>query len=610
MSSAKKNLQEEKFRVDLGGIVELLSRNLYSGTDVYLRELLQNGVDAITASGLLTEGRIRFVVDEHVLRVTDNGVGLTLAEAQQLLATIGGSSKRDEFGLGRSDYLGQFGIGLLSCFMVSEDIVVYSRSSDRDSRVVRWQGNSHGTWTVQEVPDDMAPVELAPLPHGTTVELRSLPGEPPFDYRGVRDIIERYGEFLPVKITIERPNSQLEALGAVSAGHTTVWEASLEAQRKWCSENFGFEPFDVIPLEVPIAGFQGVAFVASEGAHPGRTTRHQLYLRRMLLSKKVTDLLPDWAYFVRVVGNTDYLRPTASRDALFEDSLLLETREALGNCIRTWLTTLAEKDPHRFARFIALHMTGLKALAVSDAETRSLVVRSVPFETTMGMKTLEDVMANGVIRFARTDQHYRALLPIASANDLQVLNAGYAFDEEILDQLRLDHPEQRIVEVTINDVVGALIPANPSEEARFLPLLHACHQALIGQGVEVILRDFKPATIPVLFLPQAAAAAGVIEDIARQAPGESNLEGILDMLADAAQFNDQNDTSVPDAPQLVINASSPLAHQLLAAVDSRLVVAALRGLYVQALLAGNHPMDPQARAWASEVYTSLISTAL
>ena len=41
---------EEKFRVDLGGIVELLSRNLYSGSDVYLRELLQNGVDAITAN--------------------------------------------------------------------------------------------------------------------------------------------------------------------------------------------------------------------------------------------------------------------------------------------------------------------------------------------------------------------------------------------------------------------------------------------------------------------------------------------------------------------------------------------------------------------------------
>ncbi|MDO4685478.1 MAG: HSP90 family protein [Corynebacterium sp.] len=610
MSAAKENLPVEKFRVDLGGIVELLSRNLYSGADVYLRELLQNGVDAITALGGRSNGRIRFVIDGNILRVTDNGIGLDLEEAQQLLATIGGSSKRDEFGLGRSDFLGQFGIGLLSCFMVSDDIVVYSRSRSAKCGAVRWQGNSQGTWTVEEIGDDRLPAELRQLTHGTTVELRSMPGEPEFQYNDVRDLIERYGEFLPVALTIERPNSPAERVGYFAEGLPPIWEASISAQRRWCRENFGFEPFDAIPLDVPIAGFKGVAFVLSEGAHPGRASRNQLYLRNMLLSKRVTELLPDWAYFVRIVGNTDYLQPTASRDALFEDSLLLETRDALGTGIRDWLSQLAKQDPRRFARFIGLHMTGLKALAITDPETRDLVVRSVPYETTTGMSTLEGLMATGGIRFARTDQDYRALLPIASANGLQVVNAGYAFDEEILDQLRLDHPEQRIVEVTVKDIVGALIPANPSEEARFLSLIHACHQALLGQGVSVILRDFKPATIPVLFLPQAAAAAGVIEDAARNAPGESSLEGILDMLADASQLHDDGSEQASDAPQLVINASSPLAHQLLAAVDSPLVISALRGLYVQALLAGNHPMDPQARAWASEVYTSLISTAL
>ena len=614
MSKSSESLREERFRVDLGGIVELLSRNLYSGKDVYVRELLQNGMDAVTAAesatGSSVRGRIRFVVDGTTLRITDNGIGLGEAEAKSLLATIGGSSKRDQFGLGRSDYLGQFGIGLLSCFMVTDEIVVYSRSAREGARPVRWQGNARGTWTVTELGAAELPAELARLAHGTTIVLRSLPGERGFNYRDIRDLIERYGEFLPIELTVERPGTDPEPIGAFGKGRVPVWEASALTQRQWCSDNFGFEPFDIIPLDVPVAGFKGTAFVLSEGAHPGRSTRHRLYLRRMLLSNKVTDLLPEWAYFVRVVGNTDYLQPTASRDALFEDSLLLETREALGDAVREWLANLAQVDQYRFARFIGLHMNGLKALAITDAQTRDLVVRSVPFETTFGLNTLQDLMADGALRFTRTDQQYRALLPIAAANGLQVLNAGYAFDEEILEQLRLDHPEQRIVEVNINDIVGAMLPSDPVEEARFLPLLHACHQALTGQGVTVILRDFKPATIPVLYLPQAAAAAGVVEDAARNAPGESGLEGILDVLADAAQHGGSGTVSAPDKPQLVINGSSPLAHQLLAAVDSPLVVAALRGLYVQALLAGNHPMNPQARAWASEVYTSLISTAL
>ena len=133
MFKSSESLREERFRVDLGGIVELLSRNLYSGKDVYVRELLQNGMDAVTAAesatGSSVRGRIRFVVDGTTLRITDNGIGLGEAEAKSLLATIGESSKRDQFGLGRSDYLGQFGIGLLSCFMVTDEIVVYSRSA-------------------------------------------------------------------------------------------------------------------------------------------------------------------------------------------------------------------------------------------------------------------------------------------------------------------------------------------------------------------------------------------------------------------------------------------------------------------------------------------------
>ena len=121
-----------QFQVDLGGMVELLSKNLYSSADVYLRELLQNGVDAITAKGIPPEkGRIRFIVAPRQLIMTDNGVGLDKDQARELLATIGGSSKRDEFGLGRSDFLGQFGIGLLSCFLVSNEITVYAQAVDK-----------------------------------------------------------------------------------------------------------------------------------------------------------------------------------------------------------------------------------------------------------------------------------------------------------------------------------------------------------------------------------------------------------------------------------------------------------------------------------------------
>ena len=161
----------QAFQVDLHGVVDLLARHLYSGPRVYVRELLQNGVDAITARRALDPGcpatvRLRPLADGS-LAVVDSGVGLTRAEAQELLATVGRSSKRDlDLGLGREEFLGQFGIGLLSAFMVADEIELVSRSArEPDAPAVRWRGHADGSYDLTELPG-------TDLPVGSTVRIR------------------------------------------------------------------------------------------------------------------------------------------------------------------------------------------------------------------------------------------------------------------------------------------------------------------------------------------------------------------------------------------------------------------------------------------------------
>ncbi len=120
------------FQVDLRGLVDLLSQHLYSSPRVYIRELLQNAVDATTARRAIDPAApdaIRIVIDDAGLRVTDSGIGLTEADAHQFLATIGQSSKRDDLAGARREFLGQFGIGLLACFTVADQIRVVTRSA-------------------------------------------------------------------------------------------------------------------------------------------------------------------------------------------------------------------------------------------------------------------------------------------------------------------------------------------------------------------------------------------------------------------------------------------------------------------------------------------------
>ena len=81
------------------------------------------------------------------LIVRDNGIGLTADDMQRLLSIIGSSSKRDDFA--GTDFLGQFGIGLLSCFLVADSIEVVSRSArEPDAPTVRWVGLSDGTFAI------------------------------------------------------------------------------------------------------------------------------------------------------------------------------------------------------------------------------------------------------------------------------------------------------------------------------------------------------------------------------------------------------------------------------------------------------------------------------
>lgn len=156
--------------------MDLLSHHLYSSPKVYLRELLQNAVDAITARRAEqpdAPARVRLFAEGGALRVEDSGIGLTEADVHNLLATIGRSSKRDDGGIQevRSDFLGQFGIGLLACFVVAERIRVVSRSARTPhAPPVEWTAADDGSYTVRTLPD-----EARPEP-GTTVHLVARPG--------------------------------------------------------------------------------------------------------------------------------------------------------------------------------------------------------------------------------------------------------------------------------------------------------------------------------------------------------------------------------------------------------------------------------------------------
>src|SRR5512139_108289 len=254
------------FQVDLRGLVDLLSHHLYSSPRVYIRELLQNAVDAVTARQRLDPGApsaIRITVGEAGsgsgpgLRIEDPGIGLTEADVHRFLATIGRSSKRDDLEGARQEFLGQFGIGLLACFTVAERIRVRTRSAaDPAAPVVEWLAASDGTYSVRTLDSTAKDTLSAP---GTVVELTPRAGADRwFDPDLVIELARDFGSLLPYEVTVES-----RATGDAGAGRivrTTespaVWDIAYDspaarrsALLSYGAKALGFEPLDVIELD-------------------------------------------------------------------------------------------------------------------------------------------------------------------------------------------------------------------------------------------------------------------------------------------------------------------------------------------------------------------------
>jgi molecular chaperone HtpG len=596
---------ERSFQVDLHGLVDLLSNHLYSSPRVFVRELLQNAVDAITARKEFVPdvtGSIRIELvsgrrgDPATLSITDDGIGLTLKEAETFLATIGRSSKRDDVGALRQDFLGQFGIGLLACFVVAEEIVVISRSTTRDGPAVEWRGRPDGTYTVRELSGTVSP--------GTQVFLRSRPSAAEwFEPETVAELVRSFGGHLPVPITLSLDGAAEPITGPFP------WERQYAASEvrdrellAMGSEQFSAGMMDAFPLRSAAGGVEGIGFIAAASLSPVSRPAHRVYLKRMLLSDRLEVLLPDWAFFVRAMVNVTELRPTASREQLYDDERFQQTREELGRSIREWLVHLAADDPDRLRRIVEIHFLGLKALAVHDDEFLGLFADWLPVETSVGRMAIGELRRRtSAIRFSRSDAEFHQLAQVAGAQGLPIVNGGLVYDAELVERLPEVFPDVTVHAIDATDLIDGFSVLELDDQVSVTPFLRIADAVLQPLGCEPEIRRFEPVALPALLSTPASTM------FRREI--ERTREATTDLWASIVDDFLSQQEARSEAAQLCFNHANPLIRRLIASTDREVVANGVGVLYVQALLLGRHPVSERELALMSSSIGRLLEWA-
>lgn len=611
-------MHEQAFQVDLRGIVDLLSHHLYSSPRVFVRELLQNAADALTArTAQAPDAAARVllvpadVAADGRLHCIDSGIGLTPDQAGRFLATIGSSSKRDDLGFARTDFLGQFGIGLLSCFLVCDEIEVLSRHAS-GSPLVRWCGRSDGAYTVETLPGDLPPGVPAPLGEdladgdlpgpagapgacGTWVSLTPRPGaEEWMSGEQVLALAAEFGQMLPWEVRVARRGATrppcVTRTPPWETGHLTAGETQAL---------LGVRPLALLPVSVPEADLRGHAVIVGQPTSPSAQQSHSVYVKGMLVGRTVDALLPEWAFFVRCLVNADQLRLTASREGLYEDDLLEHVRVSLGEQVRRWMLRTADIDPTRFEAFLDLHALAVKSVACTDDELLTAMLPWLRFETTLGTMTLPQVSrAMGVVRYTTSVDEFRQIAPVAAAQGVGVVNAGYAFDAALVGRLPLVDADTRIEAIVPGDL-DAHIRAVPEDVALSLrSFLATAREVLDRVDVDVELREFDPVTLPALVLDDRDS---LHRRATRQAAENDDVWGqLLVSLDDGGGAR----------RRLLLNHRNAVVHRITRLTDEHLLALAVEALYCQALMLGQHPMAPADSAALQRSFVGLLDRAV
>ncbi|MFD7686935.1 HSP90 family protein [Streptomyces sp. NPDC059781] len=596
---------DRTFQVDLRGLVDLLSHHLYSSPRVYLRELLQNAVDALTARHALEPAApadafgVRLYADGTVVRVEDDGVGLTEADVHTFLATIGRSSKRAEkIAEQRGDFIGQFGIGLLSCFLVADEIHVLSRSARTpDAPAVEWRGRGDGSYTVR-----VLPATARPRP-GTTVTLTPRTDAGAWTRpEQVHALARHFGSLLRHPVTFD------DGTGAASVNpEPAPWArtyptpgARSRALAAYGEEVFGFKPLDTIELDLPAVGLKGIACVLPETVPAGRSHGHRVHVKGMLLSEQAEEILPEWAFFVRCVIDAESLRPTASRESLYEDDTLAAVRDALAERLRAWIARAAASDPDLLARFLQAHHLAVKSLAVHDDEILRMLLPWLPFETTDGHTTLDEfARTHRTVLVTSSVEEFRQVAAIASAAGLGVVNGGYTYDRELVHRLPEIRSEVTVADLDPATLTAHLDPVDRETELAAAAYLAQARDALAVFDCDVALRTFHPASAPALLVDSREARHERTRSrLAREQEG--GLWG--DILGALRQ-------EAPRA-QLILNQLNPLVRTAVAIDEPELARTSAEALYGQAALLSRRPLRPAESSLINRSFLDLLAHAL
>ena len=424
--------EQGQIQIHTENIFPIIKKAVYSGHEVFLRELVSNGVDAISKRRMAAmagdcsegpEGKISIRIDREAktLTISDNGIGMTADEVKRYINQVAFSSAEDfleKYKQESDAIIGHFGLGFYSSFMVAKQVELVTRSAREGSEAVRWSCDGSPNFSLEAADRSEA---------GTDVILHLMEEEEEYiEPARIRTLITTYCDFMPVEVQLEGETVNKREAPWRKSPRDLTDDDYIELYRY-------LYPFQGDPLlwvhlntDYPY-NLQGILyFPKASGRADWEKGEIKLYCNQVFVSDSIKEVVPRYLLPLRGVIDSPDIPLNVSRSALQTDRRVRSIGGFVAKKVGDRLKDLHRDDPKRYAEIWESLAPFIKIGAMEDDKFADQVSDLVLFGTTAGAADGEspDPIPGADGKAYTTLGGYRSRLD--AANDKRIL---YCTDE-------------------------------------------------------------------------------------------------------------------------------------------------------------------------------------
>ncbi len=576
-------------KISSENMMPIIKKWLYSDKDIFLREIVANGVDAITKHKKLVdmgeaskeegEYKISVYVDEKAktLTVEDNGIGMTEEEVEKYITQIAFSGANDflqKYEKASGDgIIGHFGLGFYSAYMVSENVEIYTKSY-KDEPAVKWVSDGNSTYTIEQTEK---------VEHGTKIVLHIAEGEEEFlkEFR-VRELLRKYCSFMPYSVYLN-PKGEKEEKPINNTAPLYLKnpkECTEEEYKDFYRETFMdySEPLFWIHLnmEYPFR-LKGILYFPQVKKQEVQLEKGQvkLYCNQVFIADNIKEVIPEFLMLLNGVIDCPDIPLNVSRSFLQNDKQVQKISKHITKKVADKLTTLFDEDRTHYEKCWKDIATFIKFGCMKEEDFYEkvkdiLIYKNLqggfqPIKNYLGEEIGEEEAKKGVqpkaIYYVSDEAQQAQYISMFKDAGLDAILCDTFIDPHFVSFVEYKNPKKcRFVRIDA-DIDGALKSDATVSEEEQKELVELFKKHLVNKDITVKAERFKSGKIPAVV----------------------NVEEFMRRMSEMGGYYGMGETDPTKSATLVVNLTNPVVSTLLKLPEEKQITA-INQIYYLAML--------------------------